>query len=362
MWISHERLLIFCSIILIFSLPSSGAEDIHIVDIYSDIDSADVTIHSGGHYTDISIKADLIFGGKVLESNQLTIDDISPDTDITKVFSWHIKNPGEGFYKTNIMLSMNGKLFETKSTNFSYGWQALPRIFIKDIIPDSSGISVILAPPTTPLGPTPALTDVEFMLVEGDTVIYSTIQRRVTVVQPTPISKDWNVVLLNNHHYSTRIKARVQDITIAQSRDFTAKDDARITELYRDKTGASATIVGQSQVPFEGSAIFTITKEGSTVEQIQEKTPILMLDDDETIEVIWGQKLTSGIYGLSVIIAGNDGDIVDRWDTLIEVENTTPAVEEATPAPTQTPGFTLFSSAIALIIILLTGWANRRDG
>ncbi len=119
-------------------------------------------------------------------------------------------------------------------------------------------MSVILAPliPQSGTEQRPVLADVEYMLVDRDTVIYRTTDRRVTVIQPTSLSKDWNVFLENNHQYSTRLKIRVsppEEAVIAMSINFTAMDDARITELYRDETGASATIMGLSQVPFEAA-------------------------------------------------------------------------------------------------------------
>ncbi|MCL7416206.1 MAG: hypothetical protein M8349_09165, partial [ANME-2 cluster archaeon] len=248
----HKPLtLLFLIILACIFIPQTLADDITIVDVYSDIDSADITLHSGRKYTDITIDIELIFDTKVIATRQFSIEEVAADTDITKISSWDIKNPKEGFYRTRMTLSMDGSVLDTKYYNFSYGWQAIPGVSIKDILPDSSGISIIVAPYTTTTGSKPVLADVEYMLVDGNTVIYRTMDSRVTVVQATPLSKDWNVLLENNHDYSTRVKVRIsspRDAVIAQSEDFTAKDDARITELYRDETGASATVLGYSQV------------------------------------------------------------------------------------------------------------------
>lgn len=365
---SGRKIVFFMAVLMLMSVHSANAEDINIIDVYSDIDSTDITIHSGEHYTDITLKAELVFKGNVLESKQLHIDEVSSDTDITKIAFWDLTNPKEGFYRTIMTMSMDGSVLETKYYNFSYGWQAMPGISIKDIVPDSSGISIILAPYyTINTGfPKPVLADIEYMLVDGDTVIYRTTDSRVTVVQATPLSKDWNVLLENNHDYSTRVKARIsspRDAVIAQSEDFTAIDDARITELYRDETGASATVEGYSQVPFDGYVVFTVTKDDTIIEEVREKSPILTTGDDETIEIIWTRKLAAGIYGLSVEVIGNDGDILDRWDTVIESDYDSSADATPEPTPTETPGFGIIPAIFILVLLyLLSGRMDRRGG
>lgn len=365
---SRRKIVFFVAVLMLMSVHSANAENINIIDVYSDIDSTDITIHSGEHYTDITLKAELTFKGNVLESKQFHIDEVSSDTDITKIAFWDLTNPKEGFYRTIMTMSMDGSVLETKYYNFSYGWQAIPGVSIKDIVPDSSGISIILAPYyNTKTGTSkPVLTDIEYMLVDGDTVIYRTTDNRVTVVQATPLSKDWNVLLENNHDYSTRVKARIsspEDAVIAQSKDFTSKDDVRITELYRDETGASATVEGYSQVPFDGYVVFTVTKDDTIIEEVREKSPILTTADDETIEIIWTRKLAAGIYGLSVEVIGNDGDILDRWDTVIESDFDSSA--DATPesTPTETPGFGIIPATFVLVsLFILSGPMDRRNG
>ena len=356
------------AVLILMSVHSANAKDINIIDVYSDIDSTDITIHSGEQYTDITLKAELTFKGNVLESKQFHIDEVSSDTDITKIAFWDLTNPKEGFYRTIMTMSMDGSVLETKYSNFSYGWQAMPGVSIKDIVPDSSGISIILAPfYTTKTGTSkPVLTDIEYMLVDGDTVIYRTTDNRVTVVQATPLSKDWNVLLENNHDYSTRVKARIsspEDAVIAQSKDFTSKDDVRITELYRDETGASATVEGYSQVPFDGYVVFTVTKDDTIIEEVREKSPILTTSDDETIEIIWTRKLAAGTYGLSVEVIGNDGDTLDRWDTVIESDYDISANAKPEPTPTETPGFGIVPATLILVLLhLVSGPMDRRGG
>ncbi|MCL7411085.1 MAG: hypothetical protein M8350_04650 [Methanosarcinaceae archaeon] len=359
---SKRNLTIFFTLLLLLliTVQPATAQDINIIDIYSDVDSADFTIHSNENYENIVVRSNLIFDGKVISSKQFDIKKISPDADITKVAFWNIK-PEEGYYRTEIVMSINGNAIETRYSNFSYGRAAIPKIYIKDIVPDSMGISIILSPMIGALGAEPVLADVEYMLVDGNTVVYRAKDSRINVVQATPLSKNWNIRLDNDHEYSIRVKVKIASptaVVIARSETFTAKDDARITELYKDKTGASVTLLGQSQVPFTGNIVFTVTQNSNIIEEISEKSPVLMSGDDETIEVAWSDKLTAGIYELTLKVVGNDGDILDRWDTVIEVEEDPFVNKTSEPVPTEeSPGLTIFSTVSLLIIAYL---ANQR--
>ncbi|MCD4844382.1 MAG: hypothetical protein K8R25_07850 [Methanosarcinales archaeon] len=366
---TYLRAVPIAIILLVLSLPSGSAQQIQITDIYSDIDMADITIHSKEQYSNLNLDADLIFNEKVISSKQLFINKITPDCEIIKVASWGVTNPKDGFYRARMTLSENSKVLETKYYNFSYGWQALPRIYIKDMIPDSRGVSVILSPSTTQYGSNPVLTDMEYMLIDGDTAIYHTTDSRISVVQATPLLEDWNIILENNHPYISRIKLRIsspQDAVIARSEGFTARDNAHITELYKDETGASVTVEGRSQVPFTGSLVFTVSKDGEIIEEIKEQSPILTSGDDETIEVTWSSRLGAGIYDLSVIVFGNDKDVLDKWDTIIEGKEDPYGHgqnESESTEPTQTPGFGIHLTVISILVMyLISGRIFHRNG
>jgi hypothetical protein len=360
--------MVLAAIMIIIFVQSSRGADINIVDIYSDINSADMTLQSDKYYTGITINADLVFEGKVLASRHLTIDEISPNMPTTKVLSWNITDAPDGLYRTTLTLFVNGNAIETKYYNFSHGWgwQASPNLYIKDIMPDSSGVSVILAPfiPQSGSDEKPVLTDVEYILVDGSTVIYRTTDRRISVEQATTLSKNWNIRLLNNHAYSARVKVRIsaqEDNVIAGSRDFTAMEDAHITELYRDETGASITILGSSQVPFIGNIEFTVSENGQVIEDIREPSPILMSGDDKTIEIVWKNRLPPGIYELSVSVMDNDGFVIDRKDTIIEAKKSTDQGNFTTPVPTQSPDFTIVSTvALLMVLYLFSRWKGSR--
>ena len=142
--------------------------------------------------------------------------------------------------------------------------------------------------------------------------------------------------------------------------DFTAQDDVFISDTYEDDIGASATIDGISQVPFTGSVRFTVSKQdnnGETViESATKKSPVLLNGDDETVETIWRERLTTGVYSLVIEVIGNDGDTLDIEESIIESDYEPPADQGNTTTAqdtNQSPGF-LFP--ITLTIILITAF------
>jgi len=118
---------IFLAILSSAAAPTASIEDIEVVDLYSNIDSADVTLHPEVHLTDITIDAELMLEGDVLRRERFVIDEALPGTGIPKVVSWDLKSPEDGFYIARMPLSMDGSALDTRYYNFSYGSPTLPR-------------------------------------------------------------------------------------------------------------------------------------------------------------------------------------------------------------------------------------------
>lgn len=112
---------------------------------------------------------------------------------------------------------------------------------------------------------------------------------------------------------------------------FVAEEDAKITETYEDETGASATVLGNSRVPFEGKLVFVLYQNGTEITTIEKATPVLLVGDDETVEISWNQTLDPGIYRLKVLLMDRKGEVVDLWESVIEAE------APARPAPVEVP-------------------------
>jgi hypothetical protein len=189
----------------------------------------------------------------------------------------------------------------------------------------------------------PSLFDIEYTLVDGHDIIYRTRTEKVALTSvPEAFSASWGSLLENNKEYIGRVKIQVYSPSrefIASTERFTARDDAEITDIYQDETGASATVLGRSQVPFEGNLVFSVYEmqrtsgQGSSVfvESARERVPVLLNDDDETVEVAWRERLTEGVYRLEIELIGNDGDIIERRETIIESDLSPTNASEVSP-------------------------------
>jgi hypothetical protein len=238
-----------------------------------------------------------------------------------------------------------GQVLSESKYDFVYGSYSASRLHVDDLVPNSEGIAIVLSPNQA------SLFDIEYMLVNGHDVIYETKTEKASLTSvPETFSASWGSLLENNKEYTGRVKFHVYSPGqgfIALTERFTARDDAEITDIYEDETGASATVLGRSQVPFEGNLVFSVYKvqntsgQGSSifVESVRERVPVLLTDDDETVEVAWKERLTEGVYRLEIELIGNDGDVIERRETIIESDLSPSNASEVRPdAGNETPG------------------------
>jgi hypothetical protein len=331
----------------------AGTYELSIVDIYLDLETCDVTLHSSEQVSGLEIEMSLEHSGTVLDRKTFTIDSIAPGSDVTKAFEWDTSDKGDGKYTVKSTISASDRIIYSSTYSFVNGRQTIPRITVDDLVPNSQGFSVMITPLEA------VLVDVEYMLMDGSDVIYSGTEKKISIsTLPTEVSKDWNVLLENNKEYSSRTKVKLYSPTInyiALTEEFTAMDDVFISDTYEDEIGASATIDGISQVPFSGSVRFTVSETdengGNLIESVTKKSPVLLNGDDETVETIWEERLTTGVYMLVIEVIGNDGDILDVEERVIESDYKPPAEQTNTTSTQdtqQSPGF-LFLSTFLII-------------
>lgn len=354
--------LILTSFLLIVGLAGlcfaadcdSQAYDVSIVDIYSDLKVCDITLQSPENLSGLDLEMSLEHSGAVLDSKTFSIGSISTGSGITKAFEWETSDKGDGKYTVTATVLANGCKIAEKTYSFVNGRQAIPRVTVDDLVPNSQGFSVMITPMEA------VLADVEYMLIDGSDVIYSGTEKKISVsTVPTEVSKDWNVLLDNNKKYGSMVKVKLYSPSvtyIALYENFTAMDDVFISDTYEDDIGASATIDGMSQVPFEGSVRFTVSQNGNLIESATVKSPVILNGDDETVETIWTDRLTTGVYNLVIEVIGNDGDILDVEERIIESDYEVPVNQTNTTntSSNQSPGFMLPGTfAIVAFIALM---------
>jgi hypothetical protein len=324
-----------------------------IVDLYSSIESADATVT--GDASGSVLRLDLIHKGDVLQTRNLALD--GPGTWITR---WADFNAEEGSYDVCASLWNNNTDGSRRCYNFFYGGPTPVRFDVRDFYADSKGMHLSIS------GRDPTIVDIYYMLISGDKALYVSRDRAVPIsgglAAPTQIDYAWKQILENNKEYTGRVK--IVELNYNQTRafmnSFTARDDAEITETYEDEIGASATVLGNSRVPFEGTLRFELSQNGTPIESIDKKTPVLLTGDDETVEISWNHTLEPGVYQLSIILLGNDGDIRDIAESIIEAEPASRPVNNAT-AEAQAQKSPL-PAAAGIVALAMAAVIGRRRG
>jgi len=310
------------------TLQAGDAGTPYISDLYSDLESFDVTVYSEEPDEGLTLEASLVRTEskteEVLDKQVFSIDEVPANTRVIKVGFWDVKGAEDGAYLLKARLLRDKELLSEEEYKFVYGRRSIPRVRVNDLVPNSEGISVVISPNE------PVLFDIEYMLVDGSDVVYTTRSEKVALtVTPEAFSAAWGTLLENKREYLGRVKIQVYSPKrefVADTESFVAKDDAEITDIYEDETGASATVFGRSQVPFEGNLEFIVyelngdadSETTEPFESARERVPVLLTDDDETVEVAWKERLPRGVYRLEIELTGKDGDVIERRETIIE--------------------------------------------
>lgn len=298
-----------------------------ISDIYSSIESADVTVE--GDAAGMTVWLDLISDGEGIASQEISLD--GPGTWVAV---WPKFEAEKGSYDVCARLyrsrsEINGSearsgaedsVVSRRCYGFFYGGVQPIRFDVRDFRADSRGMHLAIS------ASDPTVVDIYYMLMQGERVMYVNREKAVAIAgsysMPLIRDYDWKQILEDGQDYSGRVK--IVELNHNQTRafmnSFTATEDALITETYQDETGASATVLGDSRVPFEGSLRFILSQNGTPVNVTEKKTPILLSGDDETVEISWNETLPAGVYQLRTLLLGRDRSIMDLEENVIEAE------------------------------------------
>jgi len=374
------KAVLFLLVLFLISILPASAEDtsqvdgtrqVRIAELYSDLESFDVTLYSNQPEENLTLEVSLVRpergNEEVIATQAFSTGSFPANTRVMKVGLWDIRNAERGAYTLRARLLEQGKVLSESEYGFVYGSNSASKLQVDDLVPNSEGIAVVLSPNQA------SLFDLEYMLVDGHDVIYSAKTEKAALTSvPETFSASWGTLLENNKEYTGRVKVRVYSPSrgfLASTENFTSRDDAEITDIYQDETGASATVLGRSQVPFEGNLVFSVSELQETsgigssvfVESIRERVPVLLNADDETVEVAWKERLTEGVYRLEIELFGNNGDVIERRETIIESDlsplnasETSPGTGNATSGENggnSIPGFSLASGIAGFAVV-----------
>ncbi|MDD4776530.1 MAG: hypothetical protein PHG75_08460 [Syntrophomonas sp.] len=291
----------------------ASAGSLEISDLFSSIESADITLQGEG--ANATLQLDLIHEGEKMASRNLAVD--GPGT-------WAIRWPDieseKGSYDCCAALVQNSTAISKRCYGFYYGGAEPIRFDVRDFRADSRGMHLAISASDS------AIVDIYYMLLQGGKAVYVTREQAVAIAgsYASPISRDyaWKQILQKGQDYEGRVK--IVELKYNQTRafmnQFQAEDDASITETYQDETGASATVLGNSRVPFVGYLRFALYQNGSLLNITEKKTPVLLAGDDDTVEITWNGTLEPGIYQLRTILLSRDGSVMDLEENVIEAE------------------------------------------
>ncbi|MDI9616752.1 MAG: hypothetical protein QFX31_05240 [Methanothrix sp.] len=335
-----RSLLALLSVLLFIQGPAISQQ---VDDIFSSIDSCDVTV--SGDTSGCYLQADLMRSGVILSSRVLPLD--APGT---LMISWNLSDPDEGAYAACASVTRNGTVLGRRCYSFYHGGEVPVRFDVRDFLADSSGIHMVI------YAADPAIVDIYYMLISGNKAVYVYRDRSVKIAGgrgvPTLVEWKWPVLLNAGETYTGR--AKMVELTTGQTRAFmnrfVALENARITETYEDEMGASATVLGTSRVPFRGSLRFVLYN-GTEVEVVEKRTPVLLEGDDETVEISWNRTLDPGIYHLKVMLLNSSGAVVDLRESVIEAEPVVRRVSNESTPSKSSPSASVLTGLIAIFSI-----------
>jgi len=332
---------------LILAQAGLASAQIEITDFYSDFTSSDVTLFSQDRGKG-TIVFEILYGREVVETQRVPVN-LTPGKEVTKVIVWQTK-PQHDYYTANASVYVDSKLIAQKSYPFTYGTSALPPFHIVDFSPGNSGVLLLLRPFN------PSVVDIKIELLDGNDVVDAKTLKDISLIQPREISLNWPFLLEKDKKYLVRAKTYShrlysQPLINTYIASFTALEDVEIlgSEVEVDEYGASITLRGKSQVPFDGILEIVMRNRETNATQTYRKIieEVLTSGKEKTVGVVW-ENLPPGVYDVKILALNQENEVKDKYETVLRMPAPPPI---KTPAIKRTPGFLALFSILTLILI-----------
>ncbi len=337
----------------IFIFANSASAGVEISDFFSDFTSSDVTFNST---TDFQGKAvfELLYSGSPAETQEVPLN-VKAGEPAYKIIIWQ-KKPLYDYYTARVSIYNGSKLLTSSSYDVSYNTAALPLFHVVDFSPTNSGVQLLLRPFN------PSAADIKIELVDNNSIVYTKTKEDVSLTTNTEIKMAWPFLLISDKKYVVRAKIynhRLYAPALINTyiADFTATEDVEILpdDVEVDEYGASVTIRGKSQVPFDGYIVVTATNRETNETQTyrQQMEEILVSGKEDTAGAVW-RGIAPGTYDVEILAVNQENVTIDRYETGLRIPEYS-NVSKAVPAKS-TPGF----GALLFITMLLA--ARRLKG
>jgi len=349
--------------ISVFTLMLSGTASaaLEITDFFSDFTSSEVTIRASQDHQGKAV-FQLLDGTNVVESQDVPFKARAGE-DVSKVILWKNKLQKD-YYTAKVSIFNDTRLHDNKTYQVSYGTVAMPSFHVVDFSPSNKGVQLLLEPFN------PSTVDIKIDLLESNDIVYTETKEDVSLTSNTELKIDWPFLLNNNEKYTVRTKILThrlnsQPLINTYIASFTAGEDVEILpdDVETDEYGASVTLRGNSQVPFDGfidiSATNRVTNEIKTYRQQVEK--ILVSGKEDTAGVVW-KELGSGTYDIRIQAVNKENIALDKYETVLRIPEDA-AVSE-TPVANDTPALTGYTgfAAIVIVIVVIVVIRRKRGG
>ena len=333
-------------ILIVFSVNASAR--VELTDFFSDFTTSDVSIKSDANFNGKAV-FELFYSGQLVESHEVPVNIKSGET-LTKVIIWQEK-PQHDFYTAIVSLYENDRFLSNISYNLAYGTVTLPSFQVVDFSPSNSGVQLLLR------SYNPTVTDIKIELLDNNDLIFSKTKKDISLTTSTELNIEWPFLLTDNKNYVVRAKIyshrlNAPDLVNTYIGAFTATDDVEIlpVDVQVDEYGASVTIRGKSQAPFDGSIVVTARNRltGDTRSYSQQLEDILTSGKESTAGIVW-KEMPPGTYDIIIEAVNQKNISIDKYETLLRIPESSPVV--VTTTPNSTPGF---EGVVFLILLLIS--------
>ena len=369
-------LIVFLTFFCVQASPVSGAmngtiageESTLIIDFFSDHDLSDATVRFEQPLENASLVFTLSSGKEILKSETFHLGSVDKGQEITKVLFWGLEEDfkkDKESYTAQLSVRDGSKTLESLKRSFSYRNQYLSTLKIVDFSADSEKASVLITLTSSAnLGlvqmPEPGIIDLDLKLLSGTDIIYSENLENIPVTDAYYKAMTWPFLLEKEKNYTALLKVHSHspDITTAYTSKFRAEEKVEIldTDIDVDEYGASVTVVGKSQVPFDGIIRVVLTPEEGDVQVFEETADILTAGKEDTVGIIW-QGVPRGDYNVKIDVLNLEGEVMDSHETVLRVFE---PVAEINPSE-ESPAFG-FQAALGILLCFAVLPERKRRG
>jgi hypothetical protein len=199
------------------------------------------------------------------------------------------------------------------------------------------------------------VTDIKIELLDNNDIVYSKMKEDMSITTSSELKLGWPFLLSENKNYVVRAKIYshrlyAPPLVNTYIAGFTATDDVEIlaADVQVDEYGASVTIRGKSQVPFDGYIVVTARNRATSNKESyrQQLEDILTSGTESTAGIVW-KGIPPGNYDVLIEAVNQENITLDKYETVLRIPEYPSA--NVTAPNKSTPGF---EGIVFLIVII----------